>query len=88
MYWVHNRITRGRFKPKWIFKCDDDNLVDIYSFEKYAIIQNSASERLWPYFGAALAGGRNVRGGVTMSYYYSVSLSRAYLLSLPCQSSL
>ena len=37
MYWVHNRITRGRFKPKWIFKCDDDNLVDIYSFEKYAI---------------------------------------------------
>ena len=37
MYWVHNRITRGRFKPKWIFKCDDDNLVDIYSFEKYVI---------------------------------------------------
>ena len=37
MYWVHNRITRGRFKPKWIFKCDDDNLVDIYKFEKYLL---------------------------------------------------
>ena len=44
---------------------------------------NSTSEQLWPYFGAALAGGRNVRGGVTMSYYYSVSLSRAYILTKP-----
>ena len=35
LYWVHHRVTHGRFHPKWIFKCDDDNLVDIYSFEHY-----------------------------------------------------
>lgn len=35
LYWVHHRISHGKFKPRWIFKCDDDNLVDIYSFEKY-----------------------------------------------------
>jgi hypothetical protein len=37
MYWVHTRVINGRFKPKWIFKCDDDNLVDIYRFEQYLI---------------------------------------------------
>ena len=35
MYWVNHRINNGRFKPKWIFKVDDDNLVDIYNLENY-----------------------------------------------------
>ena len=35
MYWVHHRVSDGRFKPKWIFKVDDDNLVDIYKLELY-----------------------------------------------------
>lgn len=28
-------MSDGRFRPKWIFKCDDDNFVDIFAFEKY-----------------------------------------------------
>ena len=44
MYWVHHRVTHGRFKPKWIFKCDDDNLVDIYAFEAYLkSLENNAT---------------------------------------------
>jgi hypothetical protein len=35
LYWVHFRLADNRFSPKFIFKCDDDNLVDIFKFEAY-----------------------------------------------------
>ena len=50
MYWVHHRVTNGRFKPKWIFKCDDDNLVNIYKLEKYLkSIEEQNSKRIYCY---------------------------------------
>jgi len=30
LYWVHYRLSTGKFHPKWIMKCDDDNEVDIF----------------------------------------------------------
>ena len=35
LYWVHYRLADQRFEPKFILKCDDDNLVDIFQFEDY-----------------------------------------------------
>ena len=35
LYWLHFRIADGRFRPKFIFKCDDDNLVNIFQLEDY-----------------------------------------------------
>ena len=35
LYWVHFRLADKRFNPKFIFKCDDDNLVDIFQLEDY-----------------------------------------------------
>ena len=35
LYWVHYRLAGQRFKPKFIFKCDDDNLINIFQLEKY-----------------------------------------------------
>lgn len=35
LYWVHFRLADERFRPKFIFKCDDDNLVDIFQLEDY-----------------------------------------------------
>ena len=35
LYWAHYRMSDGRFGPKWIFKCDDDNFIDIFQFEAY-----------------------------------------------------
>ena len=35
LYWAHYRMADGRFGPKWIFKCDDDNFMDIFQFETY-----------------------------------------------------
>ena len=50
LYWVHHRVTHGRFKPLYIFKCDDDNLVDIYSFENYLkSLEVSQSNQIYCY---------------------------------------
>ena len=35
LYWTHYRMSDGRFRPKWVFKCDDDNFIDIFEFESY-----------------------------------------------------
>ena len=35
LYWAHYRMSDGRFRPKWIFKCDDDIFLDIFQFESY-----------------------------------------------------
>ncbi len=35
LYWTHYRLADGRFRPKWIFKCDDDIFMDIFQFESY-----------------------------------------------------
>ena len=35
LYWAHYRMSDGRFRPKWVFKCDDDNFVNIFEFESY-----------------------------------------------------
>ena len=35
LYWAHYRMSDGRFRPKWIFKCDDDIFLDIFQFETY-----------------------------------------------------
>jgi hypothetical protein len=35
LYWVHYRLSTGKFHPKWIMKCDDDNEVDIFQLEDY-----------------------------------------------------
>ena len=35
LYWVHYRLVDDRFHPKFILKCDDDNLVDIFRLEDY-----------------------------------------------------
>ena len=35
LYWVHYRLAGERFNPKFILKCDDDNLVNIFELENY-----------------------------------------------------
>lgn len=35
LYWIHFRLADERFKPRFILKCDDDNLVDIFQLEDY-----------------------------------------------------
>lgn len=35
LYWAHYRMSDGRFRPKWILKCDDDNFMDIFQVETY-----------------------------------------------------
>ena len=37
LYWVHYRLAGKRFKPKYIFKCDDDNLINIFELEEYLL---------------------------------------------------
>ena len=44
LYWVHFRISSGKFSPKWIMKCDDDNEVDIFRCLSAFILFNDS---LW-----------------------------------------
>ena len=35
LYWVYYRVKDRGLNPDWVFKVDDDNLVDIFNFEDY-----------------------------------------------------
>lgn len=37
LYWAYHRMAEGKFMPKWIFKVDDDNMVDIFMVENYLL---------------------------------------------------